>query len=447
MNQNQYLFIILFIFINLISCSTTERAEHPKNILSHSDLVVLENTLNDRNNLSSLLRNIAMIESELRLAKNPYDVENSIKRVENQREGRKEEIANFKRRIENTEIFLKNNSDDTLSLKLASFKANLRKYEEIINESEERFKQSQYQFQLLKDQYLADTRKKDARRKFYKEHILKGIDDIGINSEYIFSNESSIGIIESLYYFQKRIYLTVKLIVLPHSHASIEDFHLYDKYIGHLGSPEDKSNSWLYDYRDESEPNVYIYKRVFSSENIHKNGELKIILHGSNVNYEKTLKYAELDYGKTIPVSNDDFSKRDIKEKDFVSEITKIQGKRKGNHLLLPVRLDIHGDEIDTELLLDTGASITTIPYDLYKRGNPISLTDLKKEQFQTANGIVIAYIDRFKLKTSAYTKEIEVAIINNDVSLLGANYFEGNVYTIDLTNECIYIHPKYIQN
>jgi len=449
------LFIFLLLIIFLISCSTTGKRSHfqqnSSNILNDKHVKDLEDILKDsllsRPSLWLLKMYMESLEVEMR-SNTSYDLakEKDINQVEESINQHDKEIQHFQKIIENTEIFLKNNSDDALSIKLASFRERLQKYEYIIKEYEERFKLPQYQFKLLEDQYLADTRKKDALRKSYKEHILKGIDDIGINSEYVFYNESSIGIIESLFYFKKKIYLTVKLIILPYSNAHIEHFHLYDKFAGHLGSPEDESFSNLYDSRDEKEPQVRIYKRVFSAENIPNNGELKIILQGWNINHEKTLKYAELDYGKTIPISNNikDFSKKDIKEKDFVSEITKIQGKRKGNHLLIPVWLDIHGVEIDAELLLDTGASITTIPYNLYKTGNPINLNSLKKEKFQTADGIVIAPTDKLKLRTSAYTKEIEVALIDNDVLLLGANYFEGNVYTVDLTNECIYIHPKY---
>ncbi|MFZ3138553.1 MAG: retropepsin-like aspartic protease [Thermodesulfovibrionales bacterium] len=448
--KKQYLFIFLFLFISLISCSTARRleypSEYPKNILSYSDSKELEDILAKSSwHLFVLSNGIDMVELHLIHAKKPYDVESDIIRVESELKKHKENIHNFKVIIDNTEIFLKNNSDNTLSIKLASFREKLRKYETIIEEYEKRFSIPQYQFKLLKDQYLADKRKEDARRKSYKEHILKGIDDIGINSEYVLYNESSILIIESLYYFKKRIYLTVRLIILPHSGAHIRQFHLYDKIAGHLGSPEEESFSNLYKYRDDKEPQARIYERVFAAENISNNGELKIILQGDNVNYEKTLKYAELDYSKEITISNiNEFSKNNKKERDFVSEITRIQGKRKGNHLLVPVLIDIHGTQIDTELLLDTGASITTIPYSLYTRGNPINLNSLRKEQFQTVNGIVIAHIDQLKLKTAAYTKEIEIAISDNDVSLLGANYFEGNVYTIDLINECIYIHPKY---
>jgi hypothetical protein len=463
MNKKQGLFIFLLLIINLISCATTEEVpiyqQDSTDLLNYKRVAELESILKSEASSSyggalSLLRSDILADifgmensiDDLSYQKGSYEIaERMINRFGNKMKEHKAKIHNFKSIIENTEIFLKSNPDDTISKALSSFRENLKKYEDIINGYEERFKASQYKFELLKDQYLADKRKEDARRKSYKEHILKGIDDIGINSEYFFSNESTIGIIESLYYFQKKIYLTVRLIILPHSHANIDHFHLYDKFTGHLGSPEDKSDSWLYSSRDEGEPRVYTYKRVFSAENIPNNGELKLILQGSNVNYEKTLKYTELDYSKTIPTSNiNDFSKKDVKEKDFVSEITKIQGKRKGDHILIPGHLDIHGKEIDTELLLDTGASVTTISYDLYKKGNSINLNDLKRKKFQTANGIVMAYIDQLKLKTSAYTKEIEVAIINNDVSLLGANYFEGNVYTIDLTNECIYIHPKY---
>jgi len=35
------------------------------------------------------------------------------------------------------------------------------------------------------------------------------------------------------------------------------------------------------------------------------------------------------------------------------------------------------------------------------------------------------------------------VALTNDSVSLLGANYFAGHRITIDLERECIYVHPN----
>ncbi len=127
----------------------------------------------------------------------------------------------------------------------------------------------------------------------------------------------------------------------------------------------------------------------------------------------------------------------------FMSRVVAIPCKRAGPHLMVPVSLDIHGRLVETELLLDTGASITLVPRSVYVRGNAKPIESLPRRKLQTVGGYVTACIDQIGISTAGYSRATAVAISDADSQLLGANYFEGSVFTIDLEGESVYVHPK----
>ena len=119
-----------------------------------------------------------------------------------------------------------------------------------------------------------------------------------------------------------------------------------------------------------------------------------------------------------------------------------IRCQRAGMHLKVPVTLDIHGVKIKTAMILDTGASVTVLAKSLYSQGIAKPLDSLPRIRMKTANGIITCPVDTLQISTSAYTNKVPVALTNDSISLLGANYFAGHRITMDLKNECIYIHP-----
>jgi len=119
-----------------------------------------------------------------------------------------------------------------------------------------------------------------------------------------------------------------------------------------------------------------------------------------------------------------------------------IRCQRVGMHLKVPVTLDIHGVKIRTSMILDTGASMTVLAKSLYNRGIAKPLDSLARIRLKTANGFITCPVDTLVISTSAYTKTIAVALTNDSTSLLGANYFSDRRITLDLNNECIYVHP-----
>jgi hypothetical protein len=119
-----------------------------------------------------------------------------------------------------------------------------------------------------------------------------------------------------------------------------------------------------------------------------------------------------------------------------------IHCRRAGMHLKVPVRLDIHGVEVKCSMLLDTGASLTVLAKSVYNRGLARPLNGLRRIRLKTANGPMTCPVDRLHVSTTAYGRILPVALTNDSMSLLGANYFVGHRITIDLNRECIYVHP-----
>jgi hypothetical protein len=119
-----------------------------------------------------------------------------------------------------------------------------------------------------------------------------------------------------------------------------------------------------------------------------------------------------------------------------------IHCRRAGMHLKVPVRLDIHGVEVKCSMLLDTGASLTVLAKSVYNRGLARPLGSLRSIRLKTANGPMTCALDTLRVITVAYSRTIPVALTNDSMSLLGANYFAGYRITIDLDRECIYVHP-----
>jgi len=124
------------------------------------------------------------------------------------------------------------------------------------------------------------------------------------------------------------------------------------------------------------------------------------------------------------------------------TEIQVIRCQRENMHLMVPVNVNIHGVEVKTAMLLDTGASVTVLSKSVYKRGLARHVTELKTMRLTTGNGPVTCPVDTLRVSTTAYARRIHVALVDGSTSLLGANYFADRRFTVDLDRECIYVHP-----
>ncbi len=70
-------------------------------------------------------------------------------------------------------------------------------------------------------------------------------------------------------------------------------------------------------------------------------------------------------------------------------------------------------------------------------------MAELETMRLTTANGTISCPVDTLRVSTAACAKTIPVALTDSSMSLLGADYFAGHMFTIDLDGECIYVHPK----
>jgi len=116
---------------------------------------------------------------------------------------------------------------------------------------------------------------------------------------------------------------------------------------------------------------------------------------------------------------------------------------RENLHLKVPVKVNIHGVEIETTMLLDTGASVTVLSKSVYNRGQARPLAELETMQLKNANGSITCPVDTLRVSTTAYAKSIPIVLTDDSMSLLGMDYLAGHRFTVDLDRECIYIHPN----
>jgi len=114
---------------------------------------------------------------------------------------------------------------------------------------------------------------------------------------------------------------------------------------------------------------------------------------------------------------------------------TVLHGRRQGSQLFLRVNIEANGGNYLCECLVDTGATMTTVA----KAQVPLQPTD--RNEFTTANGQISMPFAKAAVTVGDITKEIGVAVAPTlRVNLLGANFFEDFVYTIDLENSAIYL-------
>ncbi len=112
-----------------------------------------------------------------------------------------------------------------------------------------------------------------------------------------------------------------------------------------------------------------------------------------------------------------------------------LHGRRQGSQIFLRTKVSAGGKQYVCECLVDTGATFTTIA----QAQLPIEVTG--RHEFTTANGQIVMPFVAADVTVGDISKEVGVALSPGlRVNLIGANFFEDFVYTIDLENSAIYL-------
>jgi len=121
-----------------------------------------------------------------------------------------------------------------------------------------------------------------------------------------------------------------------------------------------------------------------------------------------------------------------------------IECKKHESHLFLPIEVAGSSGIVTCYALLDTGASTTTLNYEVVSKTGSDNLQNVPLRSFNTANGMMSCPIVTRKLNIGGFRKNVEVAVNQkDDINLLGVNFFEGMDYIVDFQNSAIYVWGK----
>lgn len=114
------------------------------------------------------------------------------------------------------------------------------------------------------------------------------------------------------------------------------------------------------------------------------------------------------------------------------------------SHLYLPVEISGPNGVISCLALLDTGASVTMLSSEIIAETGWDNLQNAPRRTFHTVNGTISCPIVGREVNIGGIRKNIEVAVNQQDeLSLVGMNFFAGMDYIVDSEQSAIYIWEK----
>ena len=121
-----------------------------------------------------------------------------------------------------------------------------------------------------------------------------------------------------------------------------------------------------------------------------------------------------------------------------------IECEKHESHLFLPIEVAGPSGIVTCYALLDTGASTTTLNYEVVSKTGSDNLQNVPRRSFNTANGMMSCPIVTRGLNIGGFRKNVEIAVNQkDDINLLGVNFFEGMDYIVDFQNSAIYVWDK----
>lgn len=351
--------------------------------------------------------------------------------------------------------FVEEKSKDPHNIFSVSVDNNIPKVRKYVQSKKEKLDEIGESIEIYNKRFRVDHDKYTSRLNKRREQLISLIASYGIPNDRIYSDDVVVAYLESATRNSNNI--TFKVIafkILPHEDLQLNNIRLPMRMVS---SPcKVPSNAvWLYSSTD----------KIFGSptsmdceEKVGKETRLRYFsvsfdgIPGPDemfkIEIERLALLNQKKFSFSIPSTllkevdsgNDATSSNDLSDKDFGV----ISCRKMNDHLIVPTTLNIHGKDVKVDLLLDTGASLTIIPLKAYLTGNPKEIPALEKKEFQTANGKVLLPVDIITVNTTGFSKNIEVAMSDdNNLGLLGSNYFKGTVFTVDTDNECIYVHAS----
>ncbi len=123
---------------------------------------------------------------------------------------------------------------------------------------------------------------------------------------------------------------------------------------------------------------------------------------------------------------------------------TTIKCEKQESHLFLPIEVIGKSGIVTCYALFDTGASMTTLSGEAISKTGYDNLQTARRRSFSTANGWMSCPIVSREVNVGGFRKSIEVAVNQQDeLNLLGMNFFEGMDYIVDFQNCAIYVWEK----
>jgi hypothetical protein len=338
-----------------------------------------------------------------------------------------------------------------------------------LKENEKLIEKLSVRIQRTKERYSVGRHKWEKQKSKYEEHLVKYLQEAGVAEEFIYTDSKVVVCINSVVMMSDSISVIVgAYLTEPPNQKSTSGFLMWNEHmrgtLAFSGFTEDYVKSRIFAYGMDGASlgfpistklnrlpmiNGVVMALTYEGKQKNGTGSLKLVIEQSAFNSK-----SEIQFG--IPSDKIVFVPDTATVVDHVADSTVddaldrlpkrlevIQCQREGMHLKVPTELNIHGFKIKTDMLLDTGASFTVISKQLYSKGQTIPTGKLQKQRIQTANGLIECPIDILEVSTTAYARKVEVAIVDDCDPLLGANYFDRHAFTVDLDNQCIYIHPS----
>ena len=123
---------------------------------------------------------------------------------------------------------------------------------------------------------------------------------------------------------------------------------------------------------------------------------------------------------------------------------TIIECEKQDSHLFVPIEVAGPTGVNTAYALLDTGASTTTLSYEIVSSTGSDDLQNVPRRGFNTAMGMASFPIVSREINVGGIRKSIEIAVNQkDDINLLGVNFFDGMDYLVDFQNSAIYVWKK----